>query len=62
MNIKNYLLFCLKLLLNSVMFTLNLYIAVQHMISGQGAIGWFVATGLWLFITCTDLCEYHERN
>lgn len=57
-DIKTYLLVCLKLGLDSFLFMLNLYIAIQHMLNEQGGIGWFVAAGLWFFITCTDLCRY----
>jgi hypothetical protein len=57
-DIKTYLLICLKLALDSLLFMLNLYVALQYMISGQGGIGWFVCAGLWFFITCTDLFRY----
>lgn len=61
-DIKTYLLICLKLGLDSLLFMLNLYNALQDMISGQGGIGWFIAAGLWFFIACIDLYRYSYDN
>ncbi len=61
-DIKTCLLICLKLGFDSLLFMLNLYNALQDMISGQGGIGWFVAAGLWFFITCIDLYRYSYDN
>ena len=61
-DIKTYLLICLKLGLDSLLFMLNLYNALQDMISEQGGIGWFIATGLWFFIACIDLYRYSYDN
>ena len=61
-DIKTYLLICLKLGLDSLLFMLNLYIAIQHMLNEQGGIGWFITAGLWFFITCMDLYNYGHDN